>query len=138
MRHHLDRQAAFEELLLVEIVDGRRLGVDERLVEALVFVARQRAVQVVALPIVHAAGRTPVHLRVRSAAGGAGPIPPRRAEDLGAIDRLGEHDRADRVVEIQMLLADEPHQVGRQRIRGERAGGDDHRGIARARFRESS
>ena len=55
MRHHLDRQAALEEFFLVEVVDRRRLGRDERIVEALVVVARQRAIQIVALAIVHAA-----------------------------------------------------------------------------------
>ena len=56
MGHHLDRQAAFEEFLLVEVVDRRRFGVDQRVVEALVFLARQRAVQIIAFAVVDAAG----------------------------------------------------------------------------------
>jgi hypothetical protein len=28
------------------------------------------------------------------------------------VDRLGEHDGADRVVEVQMIRADEPRDVG--------------------------
>ena len=67
MRHHLDRQAAFEEFLFVEIVDRRRLRVHERVVEALVFLARHRTVQVIAfVPIVdsHTRGR-PVPPRLR-------------------------------------------------------------------------
>ena len=64
--------------------------VTQRVVEALVLVARQRAVQIVALPIVHAArsGRTGRHRCARRVArrGAAStsetPIPPRRAEDL--------------------------------------------------------
>ena len=57
MRHHFDRQAPFEELLVVEIMDGRRLGVNERVVELLVLLPRQRAVQVVALAVIDRACR---------------------------------------------------------------------------------
>ena len=57
MGHHFDRQTAFEELLLVEVVHRRRLGMDQRVVEARVLVARQRAVQIIALAVVDAAGR---------------------------------------------------------------------------------
>ena len=56
VRHDFDRQAAFEEPLLVEVVNGRRFSCDQRVVETIVFVARQRAVQVIALSIVDAAG----------------------------------------------------------------------------------
>ncbi len=38
MRHHLDRQAPFEELLLVEIVHGGRFCADERRIERPIFV----------------------------------------------------------------------------------------------------
>ncbi len=58
VRHHFDRQAPLEELLFVEIVNSRRLRGHQRVVEALVFLARQRAVQIVSLPVVHAAGWT--------------------------------------------------------------------------------
>ena len=36
VRHDLNRQTAFEESLLVEIVHGRRFGCDQRLIEGLV------------------------------------------------------------------------------------------------------
>ena len=54
--HHLDRQAPFEELRLVELVQRRALGRDERLVEPRVLVPRERAVQVVPFAVVNAAG----------------------------------------------------------------------------------
>ena len=38
MRHHFDRQAAFEELLLVEIVHGRRFGRRERRIKRAILV----------------------------------------------------------------------------------------------------
>ena len=56
MRHHLDRQAPFEETFLVEVVDGGRFRRDQRVVEPLVLVACHRAVQVVAFAVVDAAG----------------------------------------------------------------------------------
>jgi hypothetical protein len=65
-RHHLDRQAPLEELRVVEVVQRCPLGRDERVVEARVLVGRQRAVQVVSLAIVHAAGRCPLHAAVGS------------------------------------------------------------------------
>ena len=55
VRHHFDRQTAFEEALLVEVVDRRRLRRHQRVVEALVLVARQRAVEIVALTVVDTA-----------------------------------------------------------------------------------
>ena len=115
MRHHLDRQAAFEEPLLVEVVDGRRFGRDQRVVEALVLVARQRTVQIIALAVVDAAGGTgyqaPGTGAPRAVASGsrtARLLSHRDARNtFDAIDRLGQHDRADRVVEIQMIAADD-------------------------------
>ena len=56
VRHHLDGQAALEELRVVEVVHGRRLRRDERVVEAVVLVARERTIQIVALAVVDAAG----------------------------------------------------------------------------------
>ena len=55
MRHHLDRQTPFKEACLVEVVHGGRLRADERIVEPLIFLSCERTVQVIALPIVHAA-----------------------------------------------------------------------------------
>ena len=54
-------------------------------------------------------------------------IPSRCAEHLRLIDALGEDDRADCVVEIEVIAADQPDQIGRQRVGGQRAGGDDYR-----------
>ena len=60
VRHDLDRQTALEESLAVEIVNGRRLCVHERIVKPRVFVTGQRAVQVVAAAVVDSAcGRSP-------------------------------------------------------------------------------
>src|SRR4029079_9926068 len=56
MRHDLDRQAPLEELLLFEVVNGRRLAMHERIIEPFVFFPRQRAVQIVPVPIVDTAG----------------------------------------------------------------------------------
>ena len=143
MRHDLDRQAPFEELFLVEIMDGRGFGVGERVVEALVLLARQRTIQVVALAVVDAAGwpefaaRLPAlqlahRLRDRPEAA----IPARLPEHLRAIDGVGQDDRADRIVEVQVIAANEPHDVGGQRLRRQRPGGHDHR-IALGSTRES-
>src|SRR6266516_4584004 len=58
MSHHFDRQAPLEKPFLVEIVHRRRLGGDERVIEAFVFIARQRTVQIIALAVINAARRT--------------------------------------------------------------------------------
>src|SRR5262245_27480273 len=55
VRHDLDRQTALEEPLLVEVVDAGRLGGHERVVEPIVIVARERAVQIAAFAVVDAA-----------------------------------------------------------------------------------
>ena len=55
MRHHFNRQAPFEELLLVEIVNRRRFGRRERRIERAVFVGAHRTVQVIAFAIVNSA-----------------------------------------------------------------------------------
>ena len=50
---------------------------------------------------------------------------------------LGQHDGADRVVEVQVLAADQPRDVGRQRFGGQRAGRDNHRlAVGRVRQRQ--
>ena len=143
MRHHLDRQAALEELLLLEIVDRRRLGAHECVVERVVLRLGERAVEVVALAIVDPAGglpgggdpRGPGVRQARLAPPGSrvrglpaqAPAPARRAEDLAHVDRLGKDDRTDRVVEVQVLPADERGDVRRQRFGCQRPGGDDER-----------
>jgi len=55
-------------------------------------------------------------------------------EHLRPIDRLGQHDRTDRVVEIEMITADQRGEIRRQGVRREWPGRDDHR-IAFARLR---
>ena len=53
MRHHLDREATFEELLFVEVMNDCRLC-DERAEEPVVFFLRERAVQIIALATLRA------------------------------------------------------------------------------------
>ena len=65
VRHHLDGQASFEEPLLVEIVNGRRFRGDERIVEPFVFLARERAIEIIAGSIVDTASGTVVDALVR-------------------------------------------------------------------------
>ena len=57
-RHDLDRQAALEELRIVEVVQRRLLGGRHGLMKATVFVSGQRTIEVVALTIIDAARRT--------------------------------------------------------------------------------
>ena len=134
VRHHLDRKAALEELLLLEILHRRRLRVNQRVIEARVFLRVHRAIQIISLPIVHPARRRAWHRLVldgsirrgRREPIGSMSIPPRCAKHLRAIDRLGQHDRADRVVEIEVIAADEARDVARQRVGRERPRRDDH------------
>src|SRR5205085_1564414 len=51
--HHFDRQAALEELRIVELVQRGLLGGHQRVVENSVLLGRERAVQIVALAIVY-------------------------------------------------------------------------------------
>src|SRR6202521_182428 len=114
---------------------------DERVIEPLIILARQRAVQVVALPVIDAAGSG----RPSSpgwAASMLGPscadisVPSRLAEHLAAVDRLRKDDWTDRIVKVQMVAANESRDGGRQSRGGERAGGDDDgRRLARNRNR---
>ena len=122
VRHHLDRQAAFEESLLVEVVHGGRFRVRR---------AHRRSARTRRASSGNSGSR-PRHRRRRRRArrrpshgvsGFAGPSsawirlcrrtrrhappPSRRAEDLVAVDRLGQDDRADRVVEVQVILPDQ-------------------------------
>ena len=130
IRHHLDRQAPFEEALLVEIVDGRGLRRRQRVVERVVFVARHRTIQVVTLPVIDATRRRRPVCRPRTKlcrARAQTSIPPRSAKDFVPIDRLGKDDGADRVVEIQVLAADDLRDPGGQCVRRQRSGRDDHR-----------
>ena len=101
VRHHFDRQAALEELLLVEVVDRRRLGVDQRVVEALVLLARQRAVQIVALAVVDAAGRSSRVVRRIRLRG----VRRRRSGFSRTVDRLRSHRDARNTLPRSMLSA---------------------------------
>ena len=125
VRHHFNRQAPFEELLLVEVMNGCRFGGDDRVVEAVVLLLRHRAVQVITLAIIDATRRT---RRARATIVSAEAASPSRcAKDPGRVDRLGQDDRTDGVVEVEVVGADEGGDVRRQRFRCQRPGGDDQR-----------
>src|SRR5947208_978694 len=55
--HHFDRQTSLEKSFLVEIMDGRRFSVSERVVEPIVFFACEWTIEVIALTVVDAASR---------------------------------------------------------------------------------
>ncbi len=149
MRHHFDRQAAFKKAFLVEIVNGGRLGMDERVVETIVLLVCERTVHIVALTVVHTTRRAvAVHRLVRRSFSGGGSfkrrrrpnrsqaaIPSRGAKDLGPIDGVSEHDGADRVVKVQVRPTDERLNGGGQGVRGERPRRHNHR-LALARRRD--
>ena len=101
-------------------MDRRRFGMNDRLIEALVFLARHRAVQVVALAVVDTASRTRLGAANVS-------VPSRRPEHLLAIDRFRENDGADRVVEVQVLLPDQLPEIRGQRVGGQRSRCQNHR-----------
>ena len=88
--------------------NGAFSAVVTRLVEAHVIVARQRAVQIVAVAVVDAA-RRPDASSERDVTRAEGRLlpPARRAEHFRSIDRVGEDDGADGVVEVEMIAADE-------------------------------
>lgn len=119
MRHHLDRQATLEELLFVEVVNGGGFRGRHRPIKRVVLLFGHRAVEIVAILAARAAART---RRVASQA----PVPARGPKDLRHVDRLGEDDWTDRIVEVQVMFADKRGDVGRERIRSQRAGGHDH------------
>ena len=58
-------------------------------------------------------------------------IPSRRTEDLRHVDRFRKDDRTDRVVEVQVIVADEAHDRAGEIGRGQRPGRDNHRGFLR-------
>src|SRR5712691_856142 len=106
---------------------------DERVVEPLVLLARQGAVQIVAFPIVDttgSGGRSSPWWRAGSRPGARGAqtsVPSRLAEHPAAVNRFREDYRADRIVKVQMVAANESGDVGRQSRGGERARRDDDR-----------
>ncbi len=55
MRHHLDRQTTFEELLFVEIVHRGRFRRDERVIEPRVLLFGHRTIQIVPFAIIDTA-----------------------------------------------------------------------------------
>ena len=110
LRHHLDRQAAVEigrdGFPLVErgLVAG-----DQRVDEALILLARHRAIDVVG-----------------ARAAGAGLVVARLEPGDRHVDGVAMHDRRDRVEEGERVFAGErAHEIGERR-RGEGAGRDDH------------
>jgi hypothetical protein len=102
-RDHLHRQAALEEELVFERMHGGALGRRERAIEGRVLRLVQRAIDVVvaAFPVT------------------------RGAKGLPEVDGVGVDHRADRVVEVELFRSDERCDVARQRLGGERPGGDD-------------
>ena len=129
MRHHLDRQTPFKERGRVEVVHGGGFRTGQRVVEAPVLIGRHWAVQVVTLPVIDAAGRAcRVRCRwCRRVRASQTPAPPRCPEHLRHVERLGQDDRADRVIEGQMLVADECGYLSRQGIRRQRSRRHDQR-----------
>src|SRR5216684_3713592 len=106
---------------------------DECVVEPLILLARQRAVQIVAFSIVDTTGSGGRRSPQWGAGSRLGPrgadtsVPSRLAEHLAAVNRLGKDYRTDRIVEVEMVAANESGDVGRQSRRGERARRDDDR-----------
>ena len=129
--------------LLVEVVDRRRFRVDERVVER----ARTRPSSAGSSDSRPAPSSTPhacgasgtaappasvAECRPKACRHGRRPWRPcpiaTLPKHLRAIDRVGEHDRADRVVEIKVLRARRTRDdVRRQRVGCQRTGRDDHR-----------
>ena len=102
LRHHFDRQAAFEITRLFELVRFHLLAAEQLVHEALVLLARQRQVQVV----------RPLPLAVS-----------RLLEGQRAIDRIAGDDRRDRIVEGELRRPHRLRHRPRQGFAGERAGG---------------
>src|SRR5438309_10750675 len=106
---------------------------DECIVEPLILLARQRAVQIVAFPIVDTTGSGGRRSPWWGAGGRLGPrgadtsVPSRLAEHLAAVNRLGKDYRTDRIVKVQMVAANESGDVGRKGRGGQRACRDDDR-----------
>ena len=86
LRHDLDRKTPLEVDPLLEVVDGHGLAREQVGDELLVLLARQRAVPVV-LALALAVARHRVHLR--------------------EVERVGDDDRRDRVVEVEVLGPEE-------------------------------
>ncbi len=104
--HDLDGHAAFKDLRAVKPVHIGLFGGQQRVIKRLVFLAVHRAVEVIV-------------------AAAVAPLP----EHLRHIQRFAGDDRRGRVVEIQRF---QPRQRGdffRQRVAGQRPGGDDGVGL---------
>ena len=111
-RVDLDGHAALEHLGVLEAVHRRLLGGGERVPECVILLARERAVDV-----------------VRRALAVAGSL-------VGGvhIDALRGHDGRGRVVEVQEIAAHPGVDGVEQRIRGQRAGGDDDAALRDLRY----
>src|SRR6185369_17979533 len=91
---------------------------------------RQRAIQVITLTVVHAASGSDRFRGcrvVRCASRRQTAVPSGGTKHFFAVDALGEHNRTDRVVEIQVLRANQKRDVGGQRLGGQWTGRDDDR-----------
>ena len=102
-RQFLDRQAAFEVFQLLPFLAFDCLGGDEGIVEAVVFLFRHGAVDVIGGAFVVAGGKV----------------------DALHVDGVGFDDGADGVVKGELAAAGEPGDLGAKGGRGERSGGDD-------------
>ena len=91
--------------------------------EPLVLHRGQRTVQVVPLLFAPDAARP----TDRNLGGAFPPTPPRSAKDLGAVNRVGMDDGADRVEEIELLAADQRRELGGEIRRRQRTGRQDDR-----------
>ena len=103
-RHHLDGQAPFEVARLLERVRLHLFAGEQLVDEALVFVARQRQVQVIV-----------------AAALAVARLPERHC----IVDGVRGDDRGDRVVERERRVADRLGERARQARARQRPGGDD-------------
>src|SRR4029453_15504154 len=87
------------------------------------------AIEVVPLTVVGATPRAGTETVALSET----PPPAGGAEDLRPVDGLGEDDRADRVVEVEMFRADQRRDVGGQGGRSQRTGCKNDRSVDRCR-----
>ena len=83
----VDRQARFEERGLLELVQREQLGAQERLVERMILLGRQRTVQVMAAPL----------------------VPAVRLEHHAPVDGLGRHDGCRGVVAPEFYRIEDPY-----------------------------
>ena len=104
-RHHLDRQTAVEIIRLFKIVKNRLFRSQQRVDKPVIFVFRQRTVDIVAAVPFVIARLIPRHLHVNA---------------------VLKHHRRNRVVKRQRLAVNPRKNVFCQCLGSERTGGNDH------------